>query len=178
MNGCEGEDSLQIKVIPKITADFSYEKEYDCYGPPTAIYENKSINASSFMWDFGDGNISELVNPEHKYAESDSVKTFTVTLTSGESFCSESKSMPVTTATPFVPNFISPNFDGKNDFFEITASDAVELSVYNRWGKEVFHADEYRNNWDGGDLEPSVYYYLIIFKDKNTSCKGWLQVMR
>ncbi|MCG8308980.1 MAG: gliding motility-associated C-terminal domain-containing protein [Cytophagales bacterium] len=176
-NGCTGEDSLEIKVIPGITAGFKYEKTYDCHGTPTLEFTNTSENASAFVWDFGDGNSSDELDPTHRFEDSDSLKTYTITLKAGASFCTSSKSMEVTSVSTFVPNFISPNGDGKNDAFEITADDEIELYVYNRWGKKVYHAENYQNNWQPKNLASGVYFYEILFKDKNTRCNGWVQVM-
>jgi gliding motility-associated-like protein len=176
-NGCTWEDSLEIKVIPRIIADFDYEKAYDCFQGPTISFTNKSENASVFLWEFGDGTSSDGFDAQHQYAPSDSLKTYQVKLTSGESFCSENKMEDITTVTPFVPNFISPNNDGKNDVFEVSVDGPIDLNIYNRWGRPVYQADDYQNDWGPKDLASGVYYYEIIFNDKNTRCNGWLQVM-
>jgi gliding motility-associated-like protein len=176
-NGCEWKDSLEIKVIPRIIADFDYEKAYDCFEGPKISFINKSENASVFLWEFGDGSSSETFDIEHQYAESDSLQIYEVKLTSGESFCSENKIETITTVTPFVPNFISPNNDGKNDVFEIRTDGPIDLNIYNRWGRPVYQVNNYQNDWGPKDLTSGVYYYEIIFSDKNTRCNGWLQVM-
>jgi gliding motility-associated-like protein len=177
INGCTWEDSLEIKVIPGIIADFDYEIAYDCFQGPTITFTNKSENASTFLWEFGDGTSSEAFDVQHKYAESDSLQAYEVVLTSRSSFCSESKSVSISAVTPFVPNFISPNNDGKNDVFEVRVAGSVDLNIYNRWGRPVFQADDYQNDWGPKDLASGVYYYEIIFSDLNTRCNGWLQVM-
>jgi len=176
-NGCEWEDSLEIKVIPKITAGFSYEKSYDCHEGPLIKFFNNSENASRFLWEFGDGVTSEEFEVQHQYEASDSLKTYHVKLTSGESFCSENQITPITTVTPFVPNFISPNGDGKNDVFEIRADGQVELNIYNRWGKPIYENKDYRNTWGSNNIASGVYFYELIFSDKNTRCNGWIHVM-
>jgi gliding motility-associated-like protein len=61
-------------------------------------------------------------------------------------------------------NIITPNSDGKNDTFVI---DNLEnyvgrtLTIYNRWGKEVYANDKYDNKWDGGDLSAGSYFYIL-----------------
>lgn len=68
-----------------------------------------------------------------------------------------------------IPNFITPNGDGHNDFFEIRYSDFVELSVlriYNRWGELVFQtssvdSDFWNGTFRGQRLNPDVYVYYI-----------------
>lgn len=46
-------------------ANFSYTTAH----PLKVILKNKSSNASSYRWDFGDGNVSTEKNPTHKYNE-------------------------------------------------------------------------------------------------------------
>lgn len=52
-------------------------------GPPVicektgAVFNNKSVNAISYLWNFGDGNSSTDGNPEHIY---DTAGTYTITL--------------------------------------------------------------------------------------------------
>jgi gliding motility-associated-like protein len=120
---------------------------------------------------------SEEVDTQHQYQASDSVKTYQVQLSSGESFCSENKIASITTVTPFVPNFISPNGDGKNDVFEIRADGQIELNIYNRWGRPVYMDKDYRNTWGSPEIASGVYFYELIFSDKNTRCNGWIHVM-
>lgn len=43
----------------------------------TAIFDNRSQNATSYWWDFGDGTVSALDSPEHEYANEG---VYTVTL--------------------------------------------------------------------------------------------------
>ena len=175
VNGCKAEDSVLIKVIPEIIADFEVEKGYDCLDVPVVKFINKSENAGLFFWDFGDGQTSEDFEPEHQYEKQD---TFKVVLTAKESMCSVSKQMTVSSVRPFIPNVFSPNDDGINDTFEIIADGPVELRVYNRWGRPVYESKDYRDTWNGGDLAAGVYFYEVIFNDKKTRCNGWVQVMR
>ncbi len=177
-HGCKGEDSLKISVVPQIITDFSYIKESDCHESPVIKFTNKSTKASTFYWDFGDGNTSVDSEPIYQYQPLDTLRTFNVTLTAGEAFCTQAHSESISTVTPFVPNFISPNSDRKNDSFQIITDDAVDIHVYNRWGKEVFSADDYQNDWQANDLASGVYFYEIRLGDGETRCNGWVQVMR
>ncbi|WP_259014507.1 PKD domain-containing protein [Emticicia fluvialis] len=59
--------------IPPVISDFSY-KQNDL-GKVT--FQNKSLNAESFEWDFGTGDISNLRNPTYQFDEN---KEFSVTL--------------------------------------------------------------------------------------------------
>ena len=67
-----------------------------------------------------------------------------------------------------VPNMISPNGDGYNDYFEIQHEGFTEiklLKIYNRWGEVVFETNDVDHYWDGTfrgkELNPGVYVYYI-----------------
>lgn len=70
-----------------------------------------------------------------------------------------------------IPNVITPNGDGLNDRFEILTSDgkafpvetAPRLVVFNRYGKVVFEANRYINQWDAIDLSDGNYAYSLQF---------------
>jgi gliding motility-associated-like protein len=65
-------------------------------------------------------------------------------------------------------NTITPNGDGFNDLLIIKgleSFDANSLTIYNRWGEQVFHQDNYQNNFGGryrGKLLPSGSYYYVL----------------
>ncbi len=177
-NGCIGSDSVLIRVIPKIQAIFEYEKVFDCHEPPLVKFYNKSEGASLYTWSFGDGNTSEELEPVHQFAPSDSAKNFNVILQAGQSFCRVSTTVPVSSVSPFVPNVITPNGDETNDAFEIRVDGQASLQIFNRWGLSVYQSDNYQNDWQGGELASGVYFYEIVFSDKNTRCNGWVQVLR
>jgi gliding motility-associated-like protein len=89
-----------------------------------------------------------------------------------------------------IPNYISPNGDGKNENFVLPASfkkkyPNLRLAVFNRWGNMVWRSNGvYQNNWGGshfdGELLPDgVYYYIIELENQDEKTKtGFIQVMR
>lgn len=74
-----------------------------------------------------------------------------------------------------IPNIITPNGDKYNQYFHITNVQLYknsELTILDRWGKEVYHVFNYQNNWDGEGLSPGVYYYILDLKRENKVYKG------
>lgn len=82
-----------------------------------------------------------------------------------------------------IPNAFTPNGDGVNDYFVIPGSerfDRMELSIFNRWGNEVYRSNNYDNDWAGLNLHEGVYYYQLrayesgrlIYQD------GWVLLRR
>lgn len=84
-----------------------------------------------------------------------------------------------------IPNVFTPNGDGKNDVFRI---DGIELypqntlSIFNRWGNEVYrNTDGYKNNWSGEGLNEGTYYYVLKLMSGNGSTQsytGWVTLLR
>ncbi|TKB98153.1 T9SS type B sorting domain-containing protein [Pedobacter cryotolerans] len=69
-----------------------------------------------------------------------------------------------------MPNVITPDGDGKNDVLKIPGLKAYPentLSVFNRWGNEVWYSNgAYQENWSGEGLNEGTYYYKLSLKDK------------
>ena len=77
-----------------------------------------------------------------------------------------------------MPNVFTPNSDGFNDRFEpIHAQNLIPLkmSVYNRWGNQVYLSDKLDPGWDGhykDALVPSGnYYWILVYKDHQSKIK-------
>jgi len=73
----------------------------------------------------------------------------------------------------YIPNSFTPNGDGKNDFFEIkSVYDCIdfEISIYNKWGQEIFKAEDIDFKWDGTfknlPAPEGLYVYKLKLKRK------------
>ncbi|HEX8545455.1 MAG TPA: gliding motility-associated C-terminal domain-containing protein, partial [Cytophagaceae bacterium] len=73
---------------------------------------------------------------------------------------------------------ITPNSDGKNDSFYIENISRYQnkVSVFNKWGAEVFSAQNYDNTWNGNNLPGDFYYYII--EANEDKYKGSLLIKR
>ena len=58
--------TLQISVFPKPVAAFIADRYTTCIGQ-SIQFTNQSDVATSYLWQFGDGNTSTLLNPSHSY---------------------------------------------------------------------------------------------------------------
>ncbi len=81
-----GTDSVTLPVDiteEALVVDFISDVNTACQ-PGTIEFTNLSDDLQAFQWDFGDGSVSDDVNPAHTY---DSAGTFTVSLTGSSSLC-------------------------------------------------------------------------------------------
>ena len=80
-----------------------------------------------------------------------------------------------------MPNIITPNDDGKNEYFEPVEEQnitSVHLSVYNRWGVLVFEEKDNTFDWQAEGLQDGLYYYKMDHPELNNLIKGWVEVKR
>ncbi len=81
---------------------------------------------------------------------------------------------------------ITPNNDSKNDTWELPCIAFIdnEVQVFNRWGQEVFAANNYSSGWDGtyeGNKLPEGGYFFVVKAQLPTGeriLKGGLNIVR
>ncbi|MDQ3393546.1 MAG: gliding motility-associated C-terminal domain-containing protein [Bacteroidota bacterium] len=173
-NNCTFEDSVVVNVVPELIADFAFEIDDGCESLPIVKFINKSIGVKDFIWDFGDGNTSLEENPVHQYQQEGSYNAKIIT---EHGQCSDFKEVVIPLKKVFIPNVFTPNNDLVNDYFEITSNLPITLTIFNRWGKQIFREPDYQNKWDAEGFPTGTYYYEVKFAD-GLICKGWLQVLR
>ncbi|RYZ19222.1 MAG: gliding motility-associated C-terminal domain-containing protein, partial [Chitinophagaceae bacterium] len=117
--------------------------------------------------------------------------TFTVT-GSDANGCTATGSVTVTVNQPvtddlFVPNFFTPNADGRNDllYFYGSSVTALEFRIFNQWGEAVFSSTDKSRGWDGtagGKAQPvGVYMYVAkatLANGQTRTLKGSINLIR
>ena len=80
-------------------------------------------------------------------------------------------------------NVITPfGSPGANDYWDIgPLAEDSQVNIYDRWGRTVFEANPYLNDWSGQDrnnqmVQPGTYYYLLRFDGKE--CRGTITVLK
>lgn len=69
---------------------------------------------------------------------------------------------------PEIPNIITPNGDGINDYLIIKNLDrhpGTRLTIFNRWGQEVYNTADYKNDWQGQNVNDGVFFYIVVLTD-------------
>ncbi len=210
-------DNLGIRFDTTYTVDVIKSPEIDIYlNPgdtlyiqnPTAqfFFENldfESNPVNEWLWDFGDGNTTDIQSPLHTYTNQQ--QYFASLQISYATDCDTIYVHPlrVKTVKLFAPNIITPNGDGYNDTFIITDDSEIqssgstfkseqstyplindffisnELVIYNRWNQKVYSAKNYLNDWDGGNLSDGVYFYVLkcYGKFEDEVIKGSLTIL-
>lgn len=173
-NGTCNSDTLFVNLnpVPLPTAGF-LPSPTSGQIPLTVNFNNISVNASSFFWEFGDGTVSNLQSPEHTYTDTGN---YTVKLTvSNSAGCSKTISYSFIKVMDefliFFPNAFTPNGDNINPTFKPIMNYETEytLSIYNRWGELIFGQTGKNIAWDGTykmkPAEEDVYVWQISLLD-------------
>jgi gliding motility-associated-like protein len=148
-------------------------------------------DAKSYVWDFGDGNVSENMAGAHSYSEEG---TFEVTLTvSDEAGNTQRSTQEIHIVKPVVirpANIFTPNGDSRNDLFE-PLHDASgiargqEFVIFDQSNRVVF-SSETQFTWDGRtpsgvDCPDATYRFYIKALDNRgnpVEKSGLVRLMR
>jgi gliding motility-associated-like protein len=168
INGCLFSDSITVTLNEAPNADF-------IANPQPATIENTEItftststgNPSTYNWsfEFGIPNTSSVENPVINFPA--------VPGNYAVSLIVENQNGCIDTLSTFIqidgagnltlPNIFTPNGDGENDRFlpfeEFPGR--WQLTVFNRWGTEVFNTSNIALGWNGGDCISGTYYWVI-----------------
>ncbi|RED94405.1 gliding motility-associated C-terminal domain-containing protein [Marinoscillum furvescens] len=166
------EDYVQVYAQP--VADFAVNPSVAFVPDTEVFFRNASQTATSFSWDFGDGQTSTDLNPRHTYSE---VGTYDIQLIASndqgcvDSLLIESGVEAVAGGNVKTPNAFSPGgsngADAFNDVFlpRVEGVSEFRMFIYNRWGELLFESLDPQLGWDGffnGQLQPAdVYVYRL-----------------
>jgi gliding motility-associated-like protein len=175
--GCLSTVIQTLNITPKPKAKFLFINSTGLSVGANIQFVDSSSNSVGWNWSFGNGGSSNLQNPSSFYGENG---TYTVSQTVADQFgCTDTYTAIVRVLnivneiTELIPNIITPNGDGKNDFWRLDFIDIyypkAEIEIFNRWGESIFKSTGYANAWDGsykGDPLPvGAYYYTLDLKD-------------
>lgn len=83
-----------------------------------------------------------------------------------------------------ISNVVTPNGDGKNDFFYVRGIEknpGSALTIFNRWGGVVYQNKDYQNSWNATGLSEGTYYYRLELNSPTDGVKvykGWVMIIR
>ncbi|HOP13281.1 gliding motility-associated C-terminal domain-containing protein [Lentimicrobium sp.] len=204
-NGCVLDTNFSVSELPstKVEVDVNPDTVY-IQNPVVTFSFTEDQNVVEWLWDFGDGSEkSRERNPLHVYstASAPDLESYQVQLIVVNSQGCDTLiifELPVSEAEIFIPNVFTPNGDNINDVFKIAkANDGgsssgseyiplnleymrLELVVLDRWGRKVYDNDNYKNDWDGGNLPDGTYYYRLntygYFRDE--TYRGAVTILR
>jgi len=153
------------------------------------LYQNTTVEDNSIIvgWNYSSALWEKIQTSLQDGVYGDGLNRMMAT-----NFSSSTNNLPVSLASsptldnPFTfYNAFSPDGDGKNDTWQIKNIEQFpenSLTIFNRWGDEVYQVSSYSNNkaWDGGSLQPGTYFYMLNVKinGQSKSFKGFITMVK
>ena len=164
-DGGKSTDFVTVTVYNVPVVDFDVAPNYVMLPDEPVKYYNKSSFGDSYLWHFGDGQTSTLLNPVHQYTQ---VGVYDIELVVNNKYgCSNSFIKPkavevvgegeIKFPNSFIPDKNGPNGgyysakDYMNSVFHPVSYGVktYNLVVYNRNGEMVFQTSDISIGWDG-----------------------------
>ena len=182
-DGCYGSATYvdMVCVVPYPVANFSVEPTTTSILDPTFTFTNLSTgDIATYDWQFEEYGTATSQNAVFTFpSDEPGVYNVCLTVTSPES-CASTFCQPVFVEGEFLvylPNAITPDQDGSNDFFfargtglELTSD--FTLLIFNRWGDLIFEAHDPNKPWDathkGQMVQEDVYVWKMTVTDPYT----------
>lgn len=174
--GCTANYTFNVNEVPKLgSPSFTTSSyAYATYGVFSIIDPIQFTNTAtgdyiSITWNFGDGSVSNEVNPIHSFVKEGSyVVTQTVTYPLG---CIYTHTITLAISKGYeliIPNGFTPNGDGINDTFKpvFKGLKSLRLDVYDTWGELIYSEEgETLHGWEGKikekESENGNYFYKV-----------------
>lgn len=175
-----------------IGTELNFDFEGFCDGSAFVIdasgeFDNANPNVS-FRWATASGavvgtnshilNVTDYANstPENETFPMDFSLTITI------DGCETTRTYTVDGIGCTIQRGISPNNDGLNDNFDLEFMGVKKLSIFNRYGQEVYTRSNYTNEWygqaDNGNELPTGTYYYVIERIAGGTNTGWIYINR
>lgn len=184
--GCStGSASVNVNSANSPTAFFTSDPGGEVFPGTTVIYTDQSDGhgAAIVDWDWSADSLGS--GSGSTFAPTFTVPgiypiTLTVTTTDGctHTYTFNQVVIPVEI---IIPNVFSPNNDGTNDalvFEGVQYYQNTSLSVFNRWGQEVFASTNYKNTWRPSKDTPDGTYFYVLRLQNGKEYTGNVTLMR
>lgn len=150
----------------------------------TIQFNNNSLGATSYFWEFGDGEVSSEIDPVHPYVgvSENMLVSLTASTPLGCTDLYELTIVVISDPIYYVPNSFTPDQDENNQTWHpvfTTGFDPYKfsISIYNRWGEIIWESLNAEGEWDGTygldglDVPLGVYTWIISYANKETDDK-------
>ena len=80
-----------------------------------------------------------------------------------------------------VPNVITPNNDGLNEFLSFEFLEFYpdnQLLLFNRWGNLIYEKTGYQNDWTGDGFTDGTYFFMLRIEEKDLNYTGFFEIIR
>ncbi|MBO2011892.1 gliding motility-associated C-terminal domain-containing protein [Hymenobacter negativus] len=167
--------TVEVQPGPVVTGPLVY-----CRKASTGLRYTVAGPAAAYQWTVTDGTLVEGQGTNTAVVDIPEGSTATLLVADPALPCPTTLRVSLDNRCLYFYNVITPNGDGQNDVFTIENLERypnTSLTVFNRWGRRMYHSDDYHNTYGGEGLGPGIFYYLCQLAD-GTRYKGWFEVVK
>lgn len=178
--GCTAQHVFEVTILP--IPDVAVTG--DCQGNNYVLQVNFLDNVYhqdnvTIEWKNGAGTIIGENSPTVTVTGED---TYTVTVSPINLDCPATRYIEVDEVICIIQKGISPGDGSLNENFDLTDLNVKNLTIFNRYGQEVYSLGNYTNEWSGQDKSgnelPTGTYFYMFERDNGETKTGWIYVNR
>ncbi|MBM3429363.1 MAG: T9SS type B sorting domain-containing protein [Bacteroidetes bacterium] len=179
-NGCTNTATFQDYICVENPPVASFTTNPTIFTEPSQVvtFSNNTVGASTYIWEFGEGQSSTEENPVHTYTSTSNGTVITLTAISALG-CEDTYQVSIQFEDGeiiYIPNTFTPDGDNFNQIFLPVFTSGFdpynfEMLIFDRWGEIIFETHDAKVGWDGSygingkDVQKGVYTYKIIYKN-------------
>ncbi len=158
---------------------------------PLIVSLSNTGNGVVNKWKYSDGKKDDNVaNPVHVFENPGVYTVYLISTNQSGKIATDSAKITVTgnSSMAAVPRELSPNGDGKDDFFVFSGANMKTISgqIFDRKANILFECNKVGAKWDGKDrkgleAQPGIYFYIVTGEGndgKHYEQKGSISLIR
>jgi gliding motility-associated-like protein len=189
----KGSDATGFSSIKPVIVTINHPSVPD--GGSDQTLEYKFSTTLDAKLNINETGIWSLVSGLGEFIDKTNPKTIVNSLSIGENILlwsvtdgvcpATSDTVVIRVSDAIIPTLITPNMDGKNDYFvlkELENMGKTELTIFDRRGYRVYINPDYDNKWNGIDFNdrplPEDTYFYILRPQNGKSKAGYIVIRR
>ncbi len=186
LNGCSNSDSVIVDVLSMPVADAGNDQTLD-YTFNTQISATELKPGENGIWSiiYGSGIIADSISANTTLSGLAIGKNVFLWSVSNNTCQPVHSMLTITVNELLIPSLITPNMDGKNDYFVLKGIESLgrtELKIFDRWGVQVYSNSNYNNDWNGVSMDgsplPDDTYFYVLKAQNGISKSGYIVIRR
>ena len=187
-NGCSDVKPVKVTVI---------QKPVSRAGPDKVLENLSETNLDAISPGTNETGTWSVLSGSGVFSANDDAKAAVINLSPGKNIflwtisnnvCPPSYdtvTVMVNVRDPVFPSLITPNMDGRNDYFVVEWNETMgktELIIFDRAGIQVYENMNYDNHWNGVDHKgnplPDGTYFYLLKTDFGKAVSGYIVIRR
>jgi gliding motility-associated-like protein len=176
---CSNTGSLTVTILDVVSVGVIGDCQNNAYvltvSPTTGTFDP----SATYTWENGS---SEVVGTNAPTLTVTTAGTYTVSVNLNGCISTANIAVTAEDIACTIQKGISADGDGLNDNFDLSGFNVKKITIFNRYGMEVYSKTDYTNQWKGesndGDKLPDGTYFYVFSRDNGETRSGWIYINR